>query len=575
MTVSFNDFQSQPRQALSRLSWLVVMLLAPCVSQAAEVDAGALQQQIDRAQNLNLPRQRAPLLPKAMANQPRKGLKILVQRFQVNGNTLLDEAALQPVLSRYQGQELTFSEIETLVSELAEVFRESGWIVRAYLPEQDVLNGVVNIQIVQARFGEIRFDGEIPKPATPETLKRIVQSQQTRGAFLNSPAIDRALLIADDISGVYVNGNLKEGDQESETDLVLKATRKPGLDGTAITDNTGSRGTGVNRLVMNLNFNSVFGDGDQISNIWTETKASRYARLGWTVPVGTDGLKIGVNTSHLSYSVLQFQETVAPTGTSKTSGIEASYPLIRSRAQNMYVSLAIDEKRFKNYSEGQVKSDYSNRPKSLSFYGNSFDDWGGGGSNTANLTFVNGFMNLDGSPNASEVAVTTQTAGAYRKIRYALSRQQVLAPEWSVYGAVSGQRSRGGKNLDSSEKFYLGGSSGIRAYPSSEAGGGNGLMGNFELRWQLQPRLMAASFYDVGSVTLYPGLNQQDVTALNKYTLKGKGYSLSWQSEDGVAIKMIWARRIGANPAANIETGKDLDGSFVEKRLWASVTVPF
>jgi hemolysin activation/secretion protein len=171
--------------------------------------------------------------------------------------------------------------------------------------------------------------------------------------------------------------------------------------------------------------------------------------------------------------------------------------------------------------------------------------------------------------------VTTQTAGAYRKIRYALSRQQVLAPEWSVYGAVSGQRSRGGKNLDSSEKFYLGGSSGIRAYPSSEAGGGNGLMGNFELRWQLQPRLMAASFYDVGSVTLYPGLNQQDVTALNKYTLKGKGYSLSWESEDGVAIKMIWARRIGANPAANIETGKDLDGSFVEKRLWASVTVPF
>jgi hypothetical protein len=575
MTVSLRDFQSRPRQSLAQIGGFVVIMLAPCALQAAEVDAGALQQQIDRTQNLNLPRQRAPLLPKQMANPPRAGLKILVKRFQVNGNTLLEQAKLQPLLDRYEAQELSFSEIETLVGELAEVFRESGWIVRAYLPEQDVLDGVVNIQIVQARFGEVRIDGEIPKPATPETLQRIVQTQQARGAYLNSPAIDRALLIADDISGVYVNGNLKEGEQDSETDLVLKATPKPGVEGTAITDNTGSRGTGVNRLFLNLNFNSLLGDGDQVSNTWTETKASRYTRVGWTIPVGTDGLKIGVNTSRLSYRVLQFQETVAPTGTSETSGMEASYPLIRSRSQNIYASLAIDEKRFKNYSEGQVKSDYSSRPKSLSFYGNSFDDWGGGGSNTANLTFVNGFMNMDGSPNASEVAVTTQTAGAYRKIRYALSRQQVIAPEWSVFGSLSGQRSRAGKNLDSSEKFYLGGSSGVRAYPSSEAGGGHGVMGNMELRWQLQPRLMASSFYDVGNVTLYPGLNQQDVTALNKYTLKGRGFSLSWLSEDGVAIKMIWASRIGVNPAANIETGKDLDGSLVQKRMWTSVTVPF
>jgi hemolysin activation/secretion protein len=502
-------------------------------------------------------------------------LKIVVQRFQINGNTLVPESKLQPLLERHQGQDMSFSEIEAMVSELTEIFKDAGWIVRAYLPDQDVLNGVVHIQIVQARFGQVLMDGEIPKPATPESLTRIIQSQQTSGTFLNSPAIDRALLIADDISGVYVNGNLKEGEQDSETDLVLKATPKPRIDGSALTDNTGSRGTGINRLMVSLNINSVVADGDQISNIWTETKASRYGRVGWTLPVGTDGLKIGANTSHLAYSVLQFEGAFAPTGTSDTKGMEASYPLIRSRSQNLYASFAMDEKHFKNYSEGQVKSDYQSRTKSLSFYGNSFDDWGGGGSNTGNLTFVNGFMNMDGSPNAAEVALTTQTGGAYRKIRYALSRQQVLVPEWSAYGSVSGQRARAGKNLDSSEKFYLGGSSGVRAYPSSEAGGGNGVMGNLELRWQMQPRLMLASFYDVGHVTLYPSLNQQDVTALNSYRLKGRGFSLAWQSEEGMSFKMILARRIGNNPAANIETGKDLDGSLVRTRLWSSLTLPY
>lgn len=575
MTVSYPDRANRSHDLLSYTRWLVLVLLTPSVVQAADVDAGSLQQQIDRNQSLKLPRQMAPLLPKPMASQPSTGLKILVKQFKIEGNTLIDEAQLQPLLARYQGQELSFSEIEAVVAKVAEVFRLAGWTVQAYLPEQDVMEGVVTIQIVQARFGKVLIEGTVPGPATPETLQAIIQAHQASGAFLNSQAMDRSLLIADDISGVYVSGTLKEGEQEAETDLVLKAAEKPRYDGSASTDNTGSRSTGVHRLVMSLNFNSIVGDGDQVSTNWIETKGSRYARMGWTVPVGLDGLRLGVSTSHLSYNVLQFQDTVAPTGTSDTTGIEATYPLLRSRNQNLYASFAIDEKRFQNYSEGQLKSDYANRPKSLGIYGNSFDGWGGGGSNTGSLTFIHGFLNLDGSPNAAEVATTTQTAGAYRKIRYALSRQQVLSSNWSLYGSLSGQRAQAGKNLDSSEKFYLGGSSGVRAYPSSEAGGGNGVMGNIELRWQADPHLTLAGFYDIGHVTLYPSKNLQDVTALNQYSLKGAGFSVAWQTSTGATLKVVWARRIGDNPSASIETGKDLDGSLVRTRIWSSVSLPF
>jgi hemolysin activation/secretion protein len=510
-----------------------------------------------------------------MVSQPSTGPKILVKRLQVIGNTLVDQTKLQPVLDRYQGQELTFSELEVLVSDLAEVFRDAGWTVRAYLPEQDVVDGLVRVQIVQARFGQVRHEGEIPKPATSATLKAIIQAHQSSGTYLSAAAIDRALLIADDISGVYVSGNLQEGEQESETDLFIKASNKPRIEGNATVDNTGSRGTGPSRRVLNLNANSIVGAGDQVSTNWTETKASRYARIGWTLPVGMDGLKLGVNKSHLYYSVLQFQETVAPTGTSDTLGIEASYPLLRTRSQNLYVSFAIDEKQFTNYSEGEIKSDYSNRAKSLSVFGNSFDNWGGGGSNTGSLSFSNGLMNLDNSPNAPEVAVTTLTAGAYRKIRYAISRQQVLASDWSLYGSLSGQRALAGKNLDSSEKFYLGGSSGVRAYPSSEAGGGHGQMLNLELRWQVTARMLLTGFYDIGHVTMYPAKNLQDVTALNAYSLKGRGLSMAWQSEKGANFKVTVAKRIGQNPNANIETGNDSDGSLVKTRVWALLNLPF
>lgn len=560
---------------VKRTLTLTTLLLVTLCGHAAEVDAGFLQQQIDRNQGFKLPRQTMPALPKPIESKPATGMKILIKQFRIDGNTLLDEASIRLLLARHEGRELAFQDIEAVVLDVADLYRRAGWTVQAYLPEQDVKDGVVTIQVVQAKLGKVVIDGEVPPPATPESLKAFIEDSQAAGDYLNGQAVDRALLIANDMAGVYINGNLKEGEQEGETDVVLKATQKPRLEGSAAMDNTGSRGTGANRLAVNLSVNNVAGRGDQVSTNLVETKGSRYARLGWTVPVGTDGWRVGANLSHLSYNVLQFQDTVAPTGTSDTQGLEASYPLLRSKSHNLYVNLSLDDKQFSNYSSGQLKSDYSSRLHTVGFYGNSFDEWFGGGSNTGSLSFVHGNLKLDGSPNSAEIATTTQTAGIFRKIRYALSRQQYLMPEWSLYGGMSGQHVMSSKNLDSSEKFYLGGSSGVRAYPSSEAGGGNGVMANLELRWQFNPSLLITGFYDMGYVVLYPSKNLQDVSALNQYSLKGSGLSLAWETANGMSLKIVAARRIANNPAANLETGKDLDGTLIKTRVWASVGMPF
>ena len=575
MTLILRIYSSITCRFGSLLALSVLCVALPPSAMSAEVDAGALQQQIERNQTPKLPRQALPTLPKSIATKPDTGLKISVKKFSIAGNTLLSKSQIEALLEGYQNRELSFNDIENVVIEIADLFRNAGWTVRAYLPEQDVQDGLIQIQIVQARLGEVLMDGEVPAPATEESLKRIIQAHRAKTEYLNGRTIDRALLIANDISGVYVTGNLAEGAQESETDLILKSSSKPFVDGNGTTDNTGSRGTGLSRHALNVNFNSLFRNGDQLSTNSIITEASQYVRLGWKVPIGFEGMTLGANVSQMNYRALQFQETVAPTGSSETNGIEATYPLIRSRSQNLYLSLSLDEKNFLNFSEGQVKSNYSTRLRTLGIYGNSFDDWGGGGANTGSINFVYGFLNLDGSPNAPEIATTTQTAGIFNKVRYAINRQQVISPDWSLLGSLSGQVSNGGKNLDSSEKFYLGGSSGLRAYPSSEGGGGKGVMANLELRWQMNPSLNLSTFYDIGKVVMYPSKNQQDVNALNEYALRGKGVSLSWQAEEGVNLKFILARRIGKNPNANIETGKDLDGSLIYNRAWIALNIPF
>jgi hypothetical protein len=62
---------------------------------------------------------------------------------------------------------------------------------------------------------------------------------------------------------------------------------------------------------------------------------------------------------------------------------------------------------------------------------------------------------------------------------------------------------------------------------------------------------------------------------LNRYSLRGGGVSASWTVAKGLSIRATVARRTGQNPNANIETGKDQDGSLVLNRLWLSANASF
>jgi hemolysin activation/secretion protein len=222
---------------------------------------------------------------------------------------------------------------------------------------------------------------------------------------------------------------------------------------------------------------------DQLTSNLIHTQGSDYLRLAYTIPVGGDGWRIGINASGLRYQLIVAPYNAATDqGSSGTLGLEASYPLIRSRLTNLYLNLAYDHKAFDNQF---------------------------GGANSASLGVITGRR-------ANDIGSSDQH---FSKWRYSLSRQQVITDSLSLFAQLSGQEA--GKALDSSEKFYLGGSGGVRAYPSSEGGGAVGTLGNLELRWKLPAGFILTGFYDAGHV--------RNNDASPGYGLKGAGAALAWQ----------------------------------------------
>lgn len=552
---------------------IALCLATPAFAQTPP-DAGALQQQIERERKPALPRQAIPERPAEPVAMPAKiGVIAQVRTFRFAGNTLLSAEQLAPVVAGYLNRPLTYADLQAAAADVARAYREAGWIVRAYLPRQDITEGSVTIQIIEAVFGGVRLEGAEPLRLKFPQVLGIVAAQQAEGKPLNAEALDRALLLADDLPGVAVSGSLAAGQQEGASDLVLKLGDEPLLIGEALVDNSGARSTGRERASANLTLNSPFQRGDLISANFIHTEGSDYLRLASTLPLGSDGWRVGVNASHLRYQLVAPEFTaLKASGTSDTFGADASYPLVRSRMGNLYLAAGLDHKQFDNHSNGAVTTRYTIDTLNIGLSGNLFDKLGGGGASSANLTWVGGRLDLDGSPNQAADVATTRSAGRFDKLRYTASRQQVISEEVSLFLALTGQWAS--KNLDSAEKFYLGGVNGVRAYPSSEGGGSEGHLLNLELRWRLPEGFALTGFYDAGSVKVNRNNQFTGAPTLNHYRLKGSGVALNWQSASGLALKAIWARRIGENPNPT-NTGNDQDGSLIKDRLWLSASLPF
>lgn len=550
--------------------FVAVFVITPLASTLAQTppDAGVLQQQIERERKPALPPSAIPIRPTEPTElKSTARIKVTVTAFRFAGNTLLSSDALTPVVAEYLNRPLDFSELQQAAAAIATAYRKAGWIVRTYLPKQDVSEGVVIIQVVEAVFGGAQLEGTPPLRVEAARLLVALAAAQPMGAPINANKLDRSLLLLDDLPGVMVSGSLKKGQGENETDLVLRTIDEPFINGEVGIDNTGSRATGAGRATGALYLNSPLGFGDQaIANV-IHSRGNDYGRLAYSIPLGNDGWRTGVNVSHLQYDLVASDfKGLDANGSSTSYGLDANYPLIRSRLQNLYLGLNYAHKRFDNEANQATTSNYDINNVSISLNGNQYDKLGGGGANAAGLALSHGSVELG----SLDLAEDAGLEGGFSKLNYYLSRQQLISDRISAFAGITGQAAN--EDLDSAEKFYLGGAYGVRAYPANEGGGVEGQLVNLELRGRLPLNLILTGFYDWGHVRI----NQDNTsnTSPNSYNLKGAGMALAWRAKEGLKLQATWARRIGDNPNPTA-TGADQDGSLDKNRWWLTAGLSF
>ncbi|WP_172593137.1 ShlB/FhaC/HecB family hemolysin secretion/activation protein [Altererythrobacter sp. B11] len=501
--------------------------------------------------------------------------RVLVQRFSIEGATLVPIADLTAAVQPFVGKTLGLEELRAAARTLADVYRRRGFFARAVLPPQDITAGTVRIQLIEGRFGQLVLDDQARR-ADGAFVARVAGARLKQGMPYSADALERGMLIANDLPGVSADGVLKAGAEHGTSDLALTVRDAPLLRGSVGGDNGGAVSTGRYRAIGTLTIDGLTGRGDRVSALALGSEGLGYGWLGWSVPIGFDGWRVEAHVSYLRYKLGGSFASLDGRGDAWTQGIDLTYPLVRSSSDSLDFRAA--------YEHGQYNDDLLGAPAhrkhihrvSLSLGGESLDAAGGRSRYSIGMT-VGG---LDLSGLAFDQAldrVTARTDGAYAKAEASASHDQRVGAATFVRASVAGQWAL--NNLDSSEQFALGGPAGVRAYPVNEGLGDTGYIASLEVHQGAQFASTALDLYgfaDIGMIRqrakTWPGGALPGTKG--SYTLGGAGVGVSYSLPRGFVLGAVVAVPIGSNPGG-ADSRHNQDGSRRNARGWLTLSKHF
>jgi hemolysin activation/secretion protein len=474
---------------------------------AALLPAAALAQQIPNAgrilqEQATEPQPPAPS-PELNLSSPVPGTvapggpQASVTRIDLTGNQAFSTEQLLARLGDYQGKSYDLAGMQDLANQLTRYYRDAGYpFARVYLPAQGLENGVLRLQVVEGRYGEVKTEGDATLAARAQAYLSPLKS----GDIIESASLERAALLLSDLPGVTASPIIRPGQQLGTGDLVVQVDRGDRVNGSVGLDNQGNRYTGQYRANAALSINSPFMLGDQITLRAQRTSESlNYGDVGYSAPLGSSGLRGRVGYGYTGYELGKEFSDLDAHGTAKVASVGLSYPLIRSQSRNLTIGIDFLHKKLRDdYRAAEIEQNKFSNSVPIAAQFDVRDSLGGGGLTYGALSWTPGTLKLDGNL-ATADSLSANSAGHYSKLNLDIARLQSVSSRWSLFGRFSGQWTN--DNLDSSEDFGLGGPAGVRAYPVGEGYGDRGWLAQVEVRYAAGA-VTPFAFYDAGRVEI-------------------------------------------------------------------------
>jgi hemolysin activation/secretion protein len=527
-------------------------LLFPLVAQAAGTvapGAGTILQQVK------------PVEPPAPSSNG-TGLKIeqgegaklppsapfLVNTIRITGNSLFATATLHALVMDAEGQSLTLTKLNELAARITDYYHAHGYpLARAIIPAQTIRDGMVEIEVIEARYGKIKLDNH---SQVGDSLLGATLSPLQSGQAIEQSALDHSLLLLADIPGIVNSATLRPGDMVGTSDLLVETAPGLAVTGNVVLDDYGNNYTGKTRAGGTVNFIDPLHYGDVLSaSGMSSGSGMSYGRLNYESVLNGRGTRMGGSYSAMHYILGDTLASLNGHGTAQIASLWMKHPLVRSRNSNLYGQIQYDQKQLRDHIDVIViRTDRHLENWTASLSGDMRDTFLSGSINTGSLGWTSGLVGFDDGEAQLADFVTAKTQGRFSKWNAAFSSLQALSTKTELYISFLGQWAN--TNLDSAEKMVAGGSSTVRAYDSGVVSGDVGYLGTAEFRQVIgqdgKGRWQAIAFVDSEHIKVNKNPWSNGV---NSTTLSGGGLGLAWLGSNQWSAKAYVGKPIGSTPS--------------------------
>ncbi|TAL27915.1 MAG: ShlB/FhaC/HecB family hemolysin secretion/activation protein, partial [Nitrospirae bacterium] len=189
----------------------------------AQEKSGEILQQLEKKEIVPKETPEAPVIEKK-EEKPTKavdGKKILIKQIKLQGAALIEEQTLKTILSKYENKELTLSEMNQIAEDITANYRKQGYILAyAYIPPQEIKDGILEISVIEGKTGEITVTGN--KSYSTKFIQRHLETIK-QDPSLKEETIERALLILNEYPSLNVKASLTAGKDLGATDIAAQA----------------------------------------------------------------------------------------------------------------------------------------------------------------------------------------------------------------------------------------------------------------------------------------------------------------------------------------------------------------
>lgn len=436
-----------------------------------------------------------------------------IKKIILTGFPLRDkDNQLADILDAYSNRSVAVEELNQLTNKITEYTKRRGYtIAQAIIPPQEILEGVLEVKVYVAKYDEVKMSSNDSKIADKVIEKFIEPLQQ--GELITDKKLEQVINNINDLPGVVARGSLYPGRFSATTGLNIDVKHRPVWNNYIFVDNGGSQNSGRYRYGIHTEINNPGQQGDKfgITGMITNKDTRNYA-VNYETAIGSRGTRLGIGYSKNSYDIGWVDGFVNPTGESEGWSFYGLTPIYRDKSKRVTAIYGYDRREIKDDmrvrlnlgSLGSFTSSDTNEKNADVFH------LGIGSSEYLPNRFTSGSI-IYWYGDIDTKNTSAYYDGAYHKLTADFNHVRYWS-DWNLRFELHAQLAN--RDLDGSERFYLGGMNGVRAYPAAETSGDMGYSTTLELRRKTDIEgLEVAAFVDVGEVKLSKSYTEHEKLA--------------------------------------------------------------